>query len=80
MHNVSLALQFTFHHQQLCAQDLLAVLVKQTFPDDQVGKAGFILDGDKTNPARGAGPLPDGDDARDFYPLVARRFADLFDG
>ena len=63
-HPLFAALHLALHDQQRRADDVAPKSLHQRRPDDDVGDAGLILDGDEHRTLRGTRPLPHRHDAR----------------
>src|SRR5690606_35937118 len=63
MDDLALDLQLARYQQQSRLQDFAAVLFEHKSPYHEVGKAGFIFNGDKQHPLGRTRPLPHGNHA-----------------
>src|ERR1700682_1141007 len=61
MSNLAFTLPGAIEREQGCAQRLATLLLKQTWPDDDVHVSGLVLERHKHHTLRGAGPLPNRD-------------------
>ncbi len=68
--HLALALQFASAGDHAGGQHQPPLGLEHRGPQDQVGVAGFVLDGDEQHAARAAGALAHQDDARDLDPLA----------
>ena len=73
MDDLRIALHMALDRQQPGLHDGLAVVRHHLGPDDKIGDAGFVLDGDEADAFGTARPLPDQDQARklDRLPVAA---------
>ena len=62
---VGVALNDAVYRHQPRAHHNLALLLEYVGPDDQIGDASLILDGDEDDAFRAARPLPDQHQSRD---------------
>ena len=61
MNHQAFYLEFAFQQDEAGAEDFVAVLLGDAFPDDGVGVAGFVFDRHKKNTLGGARVLADQD-------------------
>src|SRR5207302_1781117 len=75
-----LALQFPGAAQESGAERGAAEAFEDGGPDDQIGDAGLVLDGDEDDAVGAAWTLPDQHDPRDREPPVNRQMGELSSG
>src|SRR6266850_1070079 len=78
MSDLAFPFQNSFHAEQAGGQQRAALLLRNASPHHHVDLAGLVLEGDENDAARGAGPLPAGDQAGDTHWRVRRYVLQLF--